>query len=205
MANNSNSSSTKNNNINNKYKDFITKIKGIKHIEIIIGVIAIAIMLLIFSGNSSLFNSSNTANTNSSKSTNENVSTSGNEGNYLSTEKELALVLSKIEGVGEVEVMINYESTSEKITAKTISNNTTNTVSGTTNSSTTTNTTESPVILNNNGNSQPYILKEITPPIKGVIVVAEGANNAVVKLAIMRACQTILQINANNIEIFTMK
>ena len=45
----------KNSEVNNKAKDIFNKIKNIKHIEIIIAVIAVAIMLLIFSSGSSIF------------------------------------------------------------------------------------------------------------------------------------------------------
>lgn len=191
----------KSNNVaTNKIKSVITKIKNVKHIEIIIAVVAIAIMLLIFSSGSGLFDSNNNTDTD-----NKTVDTINNSTSYLDTEKQLSDVLSQIQGVGNVRVMINYSGTSEKVTAKTVTSNVTNTTNGGSSTSTTTHTTESPVVISNNGNSQPYILKEIAPDIIGVIVVAEGANNATVKLAIMRACQTILQVNANNIEIFTMK
>lgn len=182
--------------LNDKLRTFWKKLKGIKHIEIIIGVIIIAIMLVAYSG---FVNTSKTT-----KGKEKVVTTSANEFDYSYTEQRLAKVLQDIDGVGQVQVMITYDGTAEKVTANTISISTvTNNTSG--NSTCNTSKTESPVIINNNGSSSPYILKEIAPNITGIIIVAEGADKPVVKLSIMRACQTILQVNASNIEIFTMK
>lgn len=181
-----------------KIKAFWNKIRGIKHIEIIIGVLIIAIMLIAYSGISTLAGSKKQVNTTT---INKNVSSY----DYTATEKRLEEVLSKIEGVGEVKVMINYNGSGEKITAKTVSTSTTSSTSAGGAVNSTTSITESPVIINNNGSSSPYVLKEISPQITGVIVVAQGADKPITKLSIMRACQTILQINATYIEIFTMK
>lgn len=182
--------------VNDKIKAFWTKLKGIKHIEIIIGVLAIAIMLVAYN---------TIANITESTADTETEDTSVTSYDYTATEEKLEAVLAEIEGVGNVEVMITYAGTSEKVTAKTTSTNTTNTTNSSGSVSSTTSTTESPVIISNDGSSSPYVLKEISPAITGVIVVAEGADKATTKLAIMRACQTILQVNATYIEIFTMK
>ncbi len=177
-----------------KIKEFITRIKKIKHIEIIIGIIAVVLMIIIYTGVSAK---------------NKNSSVLDAEKTIVYEEnddwgKKLADILSNIEGVGKTEVMITYVSTTEKITANTTTtnNNTSSTNNGSTNSSTS--ITQAPVIVTNSGKSAPYITKEIMPEVKGVIIVAEGADNPVTKLAIMRAAQTALQINAGNIEIFAM-
>jgi stage III sporulation protein AG len=185
--------------LNDKFKALWLKLKAIKHIEIIIGIIAIAIMLVVYNAFS---NSSKTKTTSKDKVSTVNES---NEYSYTYTEDRLVKVLQEIEGVGQVQVMINFDGTAEKVAAKTVSTSTVSNTNAQGNSSSNTNRTESPVIISNNGSSSPYILKEIAPKITGIIIVAEGADKPVTKLAIMRACQTILQINASNIEIFTMK
>lgn len=177
-----------------KIKEFIARIKKIKHIEIIIGIIAVVLMIVIYAGVSA-------------NSKDNGASDAGKTVVYEESddwETKLAEILANVEGVGKTEVMITYVSTTEKITANTTTtnNNTSSSTNGSTNSSTS--ITQSPVIVTNSGKSEPYITKEIMPEVKGVIIVAEGADNPVTKLAIMRAAQTALQINAGNIEIFAM-
>jgi stage III sporulation protein AG len=49
------------------------------------------------------------------------------------------------------------------------------------------------------------ILKEINPNIKGVIVVAEGADNGVVLETIYEAVKTVLGVSANKVQVFSSK
>lgn len=186
--------------LNEKLKGIIAKVKSIKHIEIIIAVIVVALMILIFSG----FKSSSSKTTSTDDSATSAVSTT-NVSTVAEWEKRLAEILSSIDGVGKAEVMITAKSTTEKVTANTTTTSISSSQGGSGNVTTSTNTTETPVIVNNNGTSEPYILKEVMPEILGVIVVAEGADNSVTKLAIMRAVQTSLQVNAACVEIYPMK
>ncbi len=56
------------------------------------------------------------------------------------------------------------------------------------------------------GNSAEVGNQESAPiKIKGVIIVAEGADDITVKLNLIRATQTVLAIKANTIEVFVMK
>lgn len=185
--------------LNEKFKSVTAKLKSIKHIEIIIAVIAVALMILIFSG----ISGKSAEKKETADKTNVTVATATD--TTAEWENRLAEVLSKVNGVGTTEVMITVKSTTEKITAKTVSTNTSSSQGSSGNITTSTNTTESPVLVSNNGKSEPYILKEIMPEIQGVIVVAEGADNPTVKLAIMRAVQTVLQVNASSVEIYPMK
>ena len=58
--------------------------------------------------------------------------------------------------------------------------------------------TTSTVILVSN---EPVIIKENYPVIKGVVVVAKGAENVNVKLNILTAVETVLEVDRNNITI----
>lgn len=49
------------------------------------------------------------------------------------------------------------------------------------------------------------ILKEVKPNIKGVIVVAEGAENPVILENIYEAVKTVLGISANKVQVFSSK
>ena len=107
-------------------------------------------------------------------------------------------VLSKIEGVGEVDVLITFSSSVEQVTANTQNSHST-TTSNQNNSTTTSTTTSSPIISNQNV----IVLQEKMPEIIGVIVVAEGADNPKVKINILSAVSTALDIDKNSIQIFT--
>lgn len=179
-----------------KFKDIYVRLKGIKNIEIIVAIIAIALLILGYSLISS--EKKKTADTQPQ------IQESSVE-MTKHLELQLSQVLSQINGAGAVEVMITYSGSTEKIIANTKSTHTnSSTGSGAINTSTST-VTETPIIINSNGSSRLYVTKEIMPDVKGVIVVAQGAGSAKVRLELMRAVQTVLNVSANNIEIFAMK
>lgn len=170
-----------------KLKQIFAKIKSVKNIEIIIGLVIIAVMIIIYSNVSAAKEKTEAASDGEATLT-ENLET------------RLADILGEIEGAGEVKVMITYAGTGDKITAETTNTHTT-TTNGSTSSTTTTTTTSSPIL----SGSDVVILQEKMPEIKGVIVVAEGAGDVKVKLKLMQATATVLGINANSIQIFTRR
>ena len=105
-------------------------------------------------------------------------------------EKDLEEILSHISGVGNVEVMVTYSSSFEKSVAyeKNLNKNEKkdgdNTVINETSSQTN-------VVLSS---GEPFITKEIYPEIKGVVVVADGADDVLVKENIKNAVTTALNI-----------
>ena len=84
--------------LNDKIKEFLTKIKDVKNIKIIIGVMIVALLLLGYYA----MNSNNNDISVSDLDTND-VGTV----EYDVEEQKLANVLSQIEGVGNTKVMIN--------------------------------------------------------------------------------------------------
>ena len=84
--------------LNDKIKEFLTKIKDVKNIKIIIGVMVVALLLLGYYA----MNSNNNDISVSDLNTND-VGTV----EYDVEEQKLANVLSQIEGVGNTKVMIN--------------------------------------------------------------------------------------------------
>ena len=54
-------------------------------------------------------------------------------------------------------------------------------------------------------NGAPVVIKEVPPVVKGVVIVAGGADNAVVKLNILRAVTVLLDVDYNRIEIIKYK
>ncbi len=124
-----------------------------------------------------------------------------------SIEQQLKYTLSQIEGAGKVEVMITYESSSEIVPAISVDKQTSTTTNTSDNSMSTTNTenTQSEVVTVNgsNGNSA-LVLKEKSPEIRGVIVVAEGADNIAVKLNLLSAVKTLLNISPDQVDVYKM-
>ncbi|MBR2614050.1 MAG: hypothetical protein IKC71_00440 [Clostridia bacterium] len=110
----------------------------------------------------------------------------------VALENKLESALSKVENVGKVSVVINVSSTPETILAV----ETTITQNGDSVKSVTT-----PIIVG----GETVVLKEEVPKITGVLIVAEGANNLFVKSKLINCTSTLLNINADKIEILTMK
>ena len=107
-------------------------------------------------------------------------------------ENRLIKTLKKVEGVGDVDVVITIESGVETVLAmETISKKTSNG----------TEITEKPLIIN----GKTVVVKELYPKISGVLIVAEGANKISVVSKLQQATISLLDININKIEILTMK
>lgn len=170
---------------------FLQKLKSIKHIEIIIIAIFFVVLgIIFFSGKSE-------------KKVSPIVSESISLEQYQQKlESNLEDVLSKIEGAGNVSVMLTlnggisyeYATESEEVT-------TSNSVANGTNTKTT--VTEKVVIVSINGKPTPLIVREIYPEVAGVVIVSSGADNVAVKLNMLSAVQTLLKISDSNIEILT--
>ena len=169
-----------------KKSPIFTKVSSIKHIKAYLLAVLILLVGVVFFG----------LNTTSQTKI---LSSMGIE----ETEERLALVLSEIDGVGDVRVMVSYEGGMKKVIAydTTISNDKTS-ASGKETEYTSEN--KSPVTVNVSGTSSPLVLQELKPEIVGVIVVAEGAGNIRVRLDLLSAVKTVLNISSDKVEVFTM-
>lgn len=179
------------NGLKKNIKSFIDKFKKMKKTELlIIGILIILALFIYFNSNQLLGISS--------KNENDITTTISSTNQYITDlETRLSNVLSKVQGAGNVSVMISIECGSEIVVA-TSSENKTNTSTGSSSSTQSSTTVEKPIIIGDT----PLILMEKLPKIKGVIVVAQGAENVQVRLELLRAVQALLDIDANNIEIF---
>lgn len=131
------------------------------------------------------------------------VETSANETENKKLEDKLTEILSKINGAGEVDVMITFQS-SEEIVPAYNSNTTTETTKEQDSSGgerTTTSSTQNKTMITSNSN-EPVILKTSEAEIKGVIVVSSGANDPAVKELLYDAVKTSLQISGHQVEIY---
>ena len=173
------------------FNGILSKIKRIKHLDKIISVLFIAVILLIY------FSSINTSGQSKNEKQN-NYNISSSESSLLKYENELEKkiknTISFIKNAGNVEVMVYFSEGIETVIAyKTeIQKNEKGIVIE----------TKSPVLITNDGKSQPIILQENMPIPSSVVVIATGASNTNVKLEILRAVQAMFNYSNCNIEIF---
>ena len=113
-------------------------------------------------------------------------------------EEKLQSTLGSIKNAGKTCVMISIDSSPKLTIAENVEEKTVTSSSGTT-----VTTVTEPIIITKNGESNPLVLMETLPEIKGVIVVAEGASDVKVKLDIITAVKALLGIPSSSIEVFT--
>lgn len=119
------------------------------------------------------------------------VSTSAADRYARDLESKLENILSNVKGAGNVKVMVTLGNGYEYVYA------TEETVKQSANGSTTT-TTEVVMV-----DGQPVVVKEIFPTIQGVLVSASGASDAIVKLNLVTAIQTVVDVPNSDITILT--
>lgn len=125
-------------------------------------------------------------------------------------EKRLKKILSNVADAGEIDVMITTSYSSELVVAQDTKKEETNTEETATQGdkrNILSSNTESNVVLveNSDGSKKPLVLKELEPKIEGVVIVAQGGDNAIVKDQISRAAQALLNVPAHKVEVLKMK
>lgn len=123
-----------------------------------------------------------------------------------SQEKKLKAVLEKIDGAGEIYVMITIKNSSEDkiLMEQSISGEKTDEDDGTggkRNICTYSEDNSTVYITDENGNTVPYVLSRMSPEIEGVAVIAQGGNNAVVKEKIISVIKALFDIEINKISV----
>ncbi len=122
-------------------------------------------------------------------------------------EGRLEAILSQVENAGQVRVMVTYETGPEIVPALSVSTQENASSGGADGSSTTTQSkteNQEPVVVQGESGSEPLVLVEKEPVVLGVLVVAEGASNIDVRIKLMDAVKTALQISADRIEVLPM-
>lgn len=100
-------------------------------------------------------------------------------------ERRLERILREVEGVGEVKVMITLKASSEKIVEKDKEER-----------------GETTVYNSVSGKEQtPYVKKEMSPQAEGVVVIAQGGDNAVTVKNITDAVQALFDIDTHKIKV----
>lgn len=121
-------------------------------------------------------------------------------------ETHLEEVLTEMSGVGEVTVMITLKTSAEKVVEKDRqgeSESVTEADSQGGSRNTQSSTRGESTVYNGSGSSKesPYVSKEISPQVEGVVVLAEGGNNAVVVQNITEAVQALFGVDTHKIKI----
>lgn len=195
------------------YKDFLKNLlkgdDGKKYKNLLV-IFLIGVLLLI---TASFFKSTTTQ-----TSSNQNIENKQNKdtgGTVAQSEYEKQIrdqlkgILSKIDGVGNVDVMITFESGEEEVPATNSTESSTSSQNDNKNEKNSTsqeNKTGSVVVTNeDNGSTKPLILKTNKPKVCSVCVVAEGAEVNLTQLRITKAVMDLLNVNDGKVNVFPMK
>lgn len=108
-------------------------------------------------------------------------------------EKKLEDLLSRVEGVGQVRVMLTFEGSGERKVEK--------------DKQVGTGGTEEETVYEESGSSsrRPYVTSESNPQVEGVLVIAEGGDKSSVKEEIIGAAQALFGIEPHKIKIMKME
>lgn len=124
-------------------------------------------------------------------------------------ENQLKDILSKIVGVGDVSIMVNLDSTEKVVVEKNIRTQQSQTTEkdreGGSRNIEDHMKDEQVVILRNGNGEEPIVLMTEKPSVRGVLVVAEGANNIQVKTWIAEAVQRVLDVPLHRISVLPKK
>lgn len=124
-------------------------------------------------------------------------------------ERQFESVLANASGVGRVKVMITLDTSSEKVTLsdpvyKNESVNETE-ADGSVKSQTNSESSPQTVFSEKDDVKDPYVVKEIEPVIKGVLVVCEGGDNDSVKKEITSAAEVLFGLESHKIKVMKLE
>ena len=124
-------------------------------------------------------------------------------------EKQLEEMLAQVNGVGRVKVMVTLAGTGELVVEKDVPQSQSQTQeddgSGGSRSMKESTWEEATVYVQQDGDSTPYVVKELAPDIEGVCIIAQGGDNAVVAKNISEAVQALFPIEIHKIKVMKMK
>ena len=197
------------------FKDKMSKILKQKNITNLIILLLLVIMFfLVVSYFTGVNNITKSEKTNLEKVSKEDMnSNSQKDSEVLSyqekQEKDLERILGKINGVGSVDVVINFQSSEVKVPAVDNSSQKSTTEETDSEGGTRVNSQETDgdkIVMSNSSNgSEPVILKTEKPEVLGVMVVAEGAEDSKIKYEITKAISSLYNISVDKVNVLAMK
>ena len=123
-----------------------------------------------------------------------------------SMEAELKEILQRISGVGRTEVFITYEDEGKIVVEKdeSVSEELIEEADSSGGTRTTTSTRNEKATVYGNA-EDPYVIQELSPTIKGILVVAEGGGNVTVKKQIQETIEALFGLDSHKISIMKME
>ncbi|MDE7223896.1 MAG: hypothetical protein K2O34_08970, partial [Acetatifactor sp.] len=135
-------------------------------------------------------------------------------GNFTDTEEYAAYLeekleetLSRISGVGTVQVMITLKATQELVLEKdhqTQSSSTTEEDSQGGSRSVNQLSRSENTVYHSSGNNEPYVVKTLLPQVEGVVVVAQGAGTGNISRNITDVVQALFNVEAHKVKVVKM-
>lgn len=127
----------------------------------------------------------------------------------LYQEEKLKKILKKVEGIGEVEVMITIKASKESVPLKDIpydeeTTNENDSAGGKRESNSINTQEQSVMVTTKDGESVPYVVKEIEPEIEGVVVIAQGGGNSNINQEIIEAVEVLFGVPVHKIKVMKM-
>lgn len=123
-------------------------------------------------------------------------------------EERLENILKKMDGAGNVKVMITSKASGEKIVEKDVpisKKESSEENEGRSNVTSQQDMDEVTVYeKDEQGNQTPYVIQELSPEIEGVLVLAQGGDNAVVAKNITDAVMALFGLEAHKIKVMKM-
>ena len=185
------------------------QLKNLIAVCIVLGFILIAINVLLPSGKS-LSNNKLSLGTTAENVDNTTISNEADKKSYEENQKiDLKNILKKMDGVGDVEVMMSFENGEQKVpaydknTQKSTTEETDNQGGKRVNNQNTDG--ENVVMTTSDGNNEPFILTTYKPKINGVIILAEGATNSKIKYEIEQAVSKLYNLSLDKVNVYSMK
>ncbi|MBO5281557.1 MAG: stage III sporulation protein AG [Lachnospiraceae bacterium] len=123
-------------------------------------------------------------------------------------ERRLEETLSRISGVGSVQVMITLEATEELVVEKdqqTQSSNTTEEDSQGGSRYVYQSDRSENTVYHSSGSNEPYVVKTLMPEVSGVVVVAQGAGTGQISKEITDVVQALFGVEAHKVKVVKME
>lgn len=131
-----------------------------------------------------------------------------NNGNVSKLKENLENILSKINGVGEVSVLITYSESSQLVAMYNENTKETSTEEKDTTGGTRiikeSDTQKDVIYKEENGQKEPITQKTIMPKLEGAIITAQGATNPETKTNIIQAVEAVTGLATHKIQVFEM-
>jgi len=118
----------------------------------------------------------------------------------LYVKKQEVDALKHVEGVGKVKVMITVNSSKEAVVNKDSPYE-----QSSSEKEKTVKEDEQTILVEEDGKKVPYVIKEVEPVVEGVVVVAQGGGNDIIKNQIVEAVSVLFHISSYKVKVLKME